>query len=280
MVPAMIYLIGMPTAVVVGTSLFQICFVAAVTGFLHAYNNHSVDILLALLLVAGGVVGTQFGSRFGGRLRAEHTRVLLAILVLLVCGKPAWDLVAPPRDPTRSRRRGPVAEGAQGGWVRSCRCGLRSCGFRRQRHRSGSPGRSHQRSGSSGKDHNPSSAPPASVGLERGRARVEVEEGVALGRVAKLVSHVADPGPHSPPHRLAGGRGPARHHVAGQPSPVTSLGPRLRPLGLALRHTSYVRPLRELLGRRAHRQPRLHQALDDQRASAVAAGTNSPTRSK
>jgi uncharacterized membrane protein YfcA len=99
MVPAMIYLIGMPTAVVVGTSLFQICFVAAATGFLHAYNNHSVDILLALLLVAGGVVGTQFGSRFGGRLRAEHTRVLLAVLVLLVCGKLAWDLVAPPRDP-------------------------------------------------------------------------------------------------------------------------------------------------------------------------------------
>jgi uncharacterized membrane protein YfcA len=99
MVPAMIYLIGMPTAVVVGTSLFQICFVAAVTGFLHAYANHSVDILLALLLIAGGVVGVQFGTRFGGRLRAEQTRILLAVLVLLVCGKLAYDLVAPPRDP-------------------------------------------------------------------------------------------------------------------------------------------------------------------------------------
>jgi uncharacterized protein len=98
MVPAMIYLIGMPTAVVVGTSLFQICFVAAATGFLHAYNNQTVDILLALLLIAGGVVGTQFGARFGTRLKAEHTRVLLATLVLLVCGKLAWDLVAPPRD--------------------------------------------------------------------------------------------------------------------------------------------------------------------------------------
>jgi uncharacterized membrane protein YfcA len=99
MVPAMIYLIGMPTAVVVGTSLFQICFVAAITGFLQAYQNHSVDILLAVLLIAGGVVGAQFGTRFGGRLKAEHTRILLAILVLLVCGKLAYDLLVPPRDP-------------------------------------------------------------------------------------------------------------------------------------------------------------------------------------
>jgi uncharacterized membrane protein YfcA len=98
MVPAMIYLIGMPTAVVVGTSLFQICFVAAITGFLQAYANHSVDILLGLLLIAGGVVGAQFGSRFATRLRAEHTRALLALLVLLVCGKLAWDLVVRPRD--------------------------------------------------------------------------------------------------------------------------------------------------------------------------------------
>jgi uncharacterized membrane protein YfcA len=95
----MIYLIGMPTAVVVGTSLFQICFVAAATGFLQAYNNHSVDILLALLLIAGGVVGAQIGSRFGGRLNAEQTRILLAALVLIVCGKLAYDLVVPPRDP-------------------------------------------------------------------------------------------------------------------------------------------------------------------------------------
>ena len=98
MVPAMIYLIGMPTAIVIGTSLFQICFVAAITSFLQAYANHSVDILLALLLIAGGVVGAQFGTRFAGRLKAEQTRALFAILVLLVCGKLAWDLVVPPRD--------------------------------------------------------------------------------------------------------------------------------------------------------------------------------------
>ena len=99
MVPAMIYLIGMPTAVVVGTSLFQIAFVAALSGFLHAYTNHSVDILLALLLIVGGSVGAQYGTRFGGRLKAEHTRILLAVMVLLVCGKLAYDLVTPPREP-------------------------------------------------------------------------------------------------------------------------------------------------------------------------------------
>ena len=98
MVPAMIYLIGMPTAVVVGTSLFQICFVSAVTGFLHAYHNHSVDILLAILLIAGGVVGAQFGARFGGRLNPEQTRILLAGLVLLICLKLAYDLVVSPAD--------------------------------------------------------------------------------------------------------------------------------------------------------------------------------------
>ncbi|MFO1075347.1 MAG: sulfite exporter TauE/SafE family protein [Geminicoccaceae bacterium] len=99
MVPAMIYLIGMPTAVVVGTSLFQIAFVAAISGFLHAYTNHSVDILLALLLIVGGAVGAQYGTRFGGRLKAEHMRILLATMVLLVCGKLAYDLVTPPHEP-------------------------------------------------------------------------------------------------------------------------------------------------------------------------------------
>ena len=67
MVPAMIYLIGMPTSVVIGTSLFQIAFVTALTTFLHAYTNQTVDIVLALLLIAGGVIGAQFGSRGRGR---------------------------------------------------------------------------------------------------------------------------------------------------------------------------------------------------------------------
>jgi uncharacterized membrane protein YfcA len=98
MIPAMIYIIGMPSAVVVGTSLFQICFVSAATTFLHAYANQTVDILLALLMIAGGVVGAQFGTRAGTYLRGEQLRVILAAMVLTVCGKLAWDLVATPVD--------------------------------------------------------------------------------------------------------------------------------------------------------------------------------------
>jgi uncharacterized protein len=98
MVPAMIYLIGMPTNVVIGTSLFQIAFVTALTTFLHAYANQTVDIVLALLLIAGGVIGAQFGSRVGAVLRGEQLRILLAALVLLVAGKMLFDLVVTPDD--------------------------------------------------------------------------------------------------------------------------------------------------------------------------------------
>ncbi len=96
MVPAMIYLLGMPTKVVIGTSLFQIIFVTGFTTFMHAATNHSVDILLALLLILGGVVGAQIGTRLSARLRAEQLRILLAALVLLVCGKLALDLLVRP----------------------------------------------------------------------------------------------------------------------------------------------------------------------------------------
>lgn len=98
MVPAMIYIIGMPTAVVVGTSLFQIAFVTAVTTFLHAINNYTVDIVLALSLIVGGVIGAQLGSSFSGRLRGEQLRVLLAVIVLAVCAKLGYDLIAMPDD--------------------------------------------------------------------------------------------------------------------------------------------------------------------------------------
>jgi uncharacterized membrane protein YfcA len=98
MVPAMIYLIGMPTNVVIGTSLFQIAFVTAVTTFLQAYANHTVDIVLALLLTIGGVIGAQFGTRAALYLRAEQLRILLALMVLAVCGKMAIDLVLTPAD--------------------------------------------------------------------------------------------------------------------------------------------------------------------------------------
>jgi uncharacterized membrane protein YfcA len=98
MVPAMIYLIGMPTAVVVGTSLFQISCVTAVTSFLHAVNNQTVDVVLALSLIVGGVIGAQVGTSAGSRLRAEQLRVLLAGLVLVVCTKLGLDLVMRPED--------------------------------------------------------------------------------------------------------------------------------------------------------------------------------------
>ena len=98
MVPAMIYLLGMPTKVVVGTSLFQIIFVTAFTTLLHATTNYTVDMVLAVLLLLGGVVGAQVGTRIGTRLKAEQLRILLAILVLAVCGKLAADLLLEPSE--------------------------------------------------------------------------------------------------------------------------------------------------------------------------------------
>ncbi len=98
MVPAMIYLLGMPTKVVIGTSLFQIIFVTAFTTLLHATTNFTVDIALALLLLLGGVVGAQIGTRLGTRLKAEQLRILLAAMVLLVCGKLAADLLIQPSE--------------------------------------------------------------------------------------------------------------------------------------------------------------------------------------
>ncbi|MCF6304105.1 MAG: sulfite exporter TauE/SafE family protein [Rhodobacteraceae bacterium] len=98
MVPAMIYLLGMPTKVVVGTSLFQIIFVTAFTTLAHATQNFTVDAVLALLLLLGGVVGAQIGARIGVKLKAEQLRILLAILVLGMCGKLAMDLLIMPSE--------------------------------------------------------------------------------------------------------------------------------------------------------------------------------------
>ena len=98
MIPAMIYLLRVPTNVVVGTSLFQITFVTAVTTVLHATQNHTVDIVLALLLMIGGVIGAQFGTVAGEKLKGEQLRFLLAALVLLVCLRLGWDLVVRPNE--------------------------------------------------------------------------------------------------------------------------------------------------------------------------------------
>jgi hypothetical protein len=99
MVPAMIYLLGMPTKVVVGTSLFQIIFVTGFATLMHATTNYTVDMVLAVLLLVGGVVGAQIGTRLGTYLKAEQLRILLAIMVLAVCGKLA---LRPARDAVRA----------------------------------------------------------------------------------------------------------------------------------------------------------------------------------
>jgi uncharacterized membrane protein YfcA len=98
LVPAMIYLLRMPTNVVIGTSQFQILFVTAATTILHATSDQTVDIVLAFLLVVGGVVGVQLGVRVGSQLRGEQLRALLATLVVLVALRLFIGLVTTPND--------------------------------------------------------------------------------------------------------------------------------------------------------------------------------------
>ena len=98
LVPAMIYLLRMPTNVVIGTSQFQILFVTAATTVLHATSDQTVDIVLAFLLVLGGAVGVQFGVRVGSQLRGEQLRALLATLVVLVALRLFIGLVTTPGD--------------------------------------------------------------------------------------------------------------------------------------------------------------------------------------
>ncbi len=97
-IPAMIYLLRMSTNVVVGTSLFQIVFVAALATVLHAMQNKTVDVMLALALMAGGVFGAQYGTVVGDKLRGDHWRLGLAVLVLAVCFRMSFDLMATPDD--------------------------------------------------------------------------------------------------------------------------------------------------------------------------------------
>jgi uncharacterized membrane protein YfcA len=99
MVPLMIYLIGMRIAVVVGTSLFMVIFVTANVTFLQAQNYHTVDIVLTLLMLVGGVIGAQLGARAAPRIPADKLRLMLAILVLSVGAKMLWDLTVTPGDP-------------------------------------------------------------------------------------------------------------------------------------------------------------------------------------
>lgn len=98
MVPAMIYILRMPTAAVVGTSLFQVLCVTVFTTFLQAWINQTVDVLLALLLMVGGVVGVQYGGRVGARLRSDQLRFLIALLIVGMALRLAIELIAPPAD--------------------------------------------------------------------------------------------------------------------------------------------------------------------------------------
>ncbi|MBZ9656271.1 sulfite exporter TauE/SafE family protein [Phyllobacterium lublinensis] len=98
MVPAMIYLLKVPTNVVIGTSLYQIVFVTAFATVMQATTNQSVDIVLAMLLMSGGVVGAQYGARIGQKLRGEQLRALLALLVLAVGLRLAIELFVTPDD--------------------------------------------------------------------------------------------------------------------------------------------------------------------------------------
>jgi len=98
MVPAMIYLLRMPTNVVIGTSLFQIIFVSAAVTIMHAVKNQTVDVVLATILIIGGVVGAQIGARLGQKLRGEQLRALLALIVLGVGLKMLSDLLFMPAE--------------------------------------------------------------------------------------------------------------------------------------------------------------------------------------
>lgn len=92
LVPAMLYLLGMATQVVVGTSLFQTLFVTAIATMVHALTTKAVDIVLAALLLLGSVVGAQVGARFAAKVRPEYLRLALAIIVLLLAVRVAVGL--------------------------------------------------------------------------------------------------------------------------------------------------------------------------------------------
>ncbi len=96
MVPVMVYILRMPMHVVVGTSLFQILFNCIEVTFLQAYTNHSVDFVLAVLLLIGSTFGAQVGAVFGRKLKGEQLKIILAVIVLVVTVKIVYDLTASP----------------------------------------------------------------------------------------------------------------------------------------------------------------------------------------
>lgn len=97
MVPVMVYLLGMPMHVVVGTSLFLVLFTCIEVTFLQAYTNHTVDFILAVLLLLGSTIGAQVGTILGKRLKGEQLKILLAVIVLVVTVKMVADITLTPR---------------------------------------------------------------------------------------------------------------------------------------------------------------------------------------
>ena len=106
MVPAMIYLFRMNTISAIGTSLFQIVFITLNVSILQATYNQSVDLILAIFLLIGGVIGAQFGSKLTSRFRGEQIRVLLAIIVMIVCFCMGLELISEPSMNSRIIIRG------------------------------------------------------------------------------------------------------------------------------------------------------------------------------
>ena len=94
----MIYILGMPTLLVAGTSLFQIMVTTLIATILHAVANHTVDMVLAVFLIMGGVIGVQLGVKFARKISGTHARILLSMLFILVSFKLAGDLLIPPAE--------------------------------------------------------------------------------------------------------------------------------------------------------------------------------------
>ncbi len=98
LVPAMIYILGMPTQVVIGTSLLQIVFVTFVSTIMHSYINQTVDIMLSSLLLIGAVVGAQIGTRFMVKLKGEQIRFLLATIIIIVAIVLVGEILVTPKE--------------------------------------------------------------------------------------------------------------------------------------------------------------------------------------
>ncbi|HCR85676.1 MAG TPA: permease [Alphaproteobacteria bacterium] len=98
MIPAMIYLLKMPSKLVVGTSLFQIIFITSIVTIMHTISTQSVDVVLALILIVGGVIGAQMGLKMGAKLPAEKMRFVLSVIILIVCLRLAVGLFFEPSE--------------------------------------------------------------------------------------------------------------------------------------------------------------------------------------